>query len=519
MKKKRTGMRWALWLTLAGALVLLLQSRPQWVGDRFRPVPESPFETRECWFEVNPGDGVTCGFLVSRERPVTGEGLPILIPAAIFKTGAWFPEPDPVVVLGGGGPGNPVGLSRYSEDDFREAFGPLALEQGRDLIVIDPRGVGQARPNLECPEMLDFLELTLAWPSSDPRTLEAYLLALDQCRNRLKRESIDLAAYNTENSARDLHRLRQALNYDHWNLVGVSYGAELAFALLEQDGAAVRSLVLDSPSLPGTASADFQLANFHRALLKLWEACSQSAVCDERFPRLAERFRGLLQRLSAEPRILRLTHPQSLEPADVLLDDLVLIDLVFNALYDPEDIERVPLWLHAADQGAYDLVTEVARRQLAELYQPNSDALAHSVLCQEGLVLKTGFHLKPSLLREAPWLAPYGRVLDRFAREGCALWQVPEARPLHLPEGDPLPTLILSGDLDPVTPPEWGARIQRALPNSRWWLFAGLSHNLLSDSDCALEQAGQFIADPQAAPADPDCPDAGEPLEFVLHPD
>jgi hypothetical protein len=64
-----------------------------------------------------------------------------------------------------------------------------------------------------------------------------------------------------------------------------------------------------------------------------------------------------------------------------------------------------------------------------------------------------------------------------------------------------IPTLVLEGEFDPVTPPEYGQLVAGYLSNSYFFEFPGVGHDVLGN-ECARSIAGAFINDPSEAPDD-----------------
>ena len=50
----------------------------------------------------------------------------------------------------------------------------------------------------------------------------------------------------------------------------------------------------------------------------------------------------------------------------------------------------------------------------------------------------------------------------------------------------------MSGELDPVTPPEYGDRVAKGLPNARHLSLKGQGHNVFA-TGCMPKLVGQFI--------------------------
>ena len=102
---------------------------------------------------------------------------------------------------------------------------------GRDLIVFDQRGIGGARPALECPEV----DATRSAPLDDDK----FIAATRACRERLA-QSHDLSGYDTAATVLDLAALRQAMKIERWTLWGQSYGSRVALAAMRSRPEGIR---------------------------------------------------------------------------------------------------------------------------------------------------------------------------------------------------------------------------------------------------------------------------------------
>ena len=63
-----------------------------------------------------------------------------------------------------------------------------------------------------------------------------------------------------------------------------------------------------------------------------------------------------------------------------------------------------------------------------------------------------------------------------------------------------IPTLVLTGEFDPVTPPEYGQLVAGYLSNNYFFEFSGAGHDIIVANECARSIAGAFVNDPTHAP-------------------
>ena len=66
------------------------------------------------------------------------------------------------------------------------------------------------------------------------------------------------------------------------------------------------------------------------------------------------------------------------------------------------------------------------------------------------------------------------------------------------------PALLLSGDLDPVTPPSWGEEVLAGLSNARHVIAPGAGHGVITRG-CAGELIAEFVETGSPAEIDPSC--------------
>jgi pimeloyl-ACP methyl ester carboxylesterase len=228
------------------------------------------------------GKHVRCGFLVVPEDRSQPQGPTIRLAVAIFKASSPHPDPDPVVVLGGG-----PGIA------LLENLGPRVnagnLPSNRDLILFDQRGAGYSQPSLRCQAF---------------ETLQA-------CHSRLVKSGINLNAFTTLENAADVHDLIRTLDYRQVNLDGVSYGTRLALTVMRLYPADLRSVVLNSV-LPPQVNL---FTNIPRATARafdvLFRGCAADRSCNATYPHLQAVFSQLVAQLNIAPITFQATPPLS----------------------------------------------------------------------------------------------------------------------------------------------------------------------------------------------------------------
>ncbi|HEY7864042.1 MAG TPA: alpha/beta fold hydrolase, partial [Thermoanaerobaculia bacterium] len=145
-------------------------------------------------------------------------------------------DAPPIVWLAGGPGGS--GIADASGNLF-PLF--LALREYGDVIALDQRGAGLSTPRLDCPGRLA-LPLDRAIPRDE--VLGALAALSRACVAHWIGQGVELAAYNTEESAADLEDLRRALGEKKIRLLAASYGTHLALAAIRGYGNAIDRAVL-----------------------------------------------------------------------------------------------------------------------------------------------------------------------------------------------------------------------------------------------------------------------------------
>jgi pimeloyl-ACP methyl ester carboxylesterase len=466
-----------------------------------QPAYTPEFAPADCRFETPIGREVECGDLIvpeDRENPAAGS---IRIHVAVFKTDNPSPLSDPVVYLAGGPGGETLSLSGLV---FENQF--AWLTEFRDLVLFDQRGVGLSQPSLECTEIETFSIEVLDEDVGGEEAATA-------CRERLLAEGINLSAYNSVENAADLEDLRKALGYESWNLYGVSYGTRLALTTMRDHPAGIRSVVLDSAVPLEIDLYESQVSSFNRALNKLFAGCQADPGCAAAYPDLRTLFFDTVDQLEADPIVIEAFNYFTGESYEVLIDGASLMSTVFQALYVTDLLPTLPRMLDDVSNG---MTTRLV--QITSIFLSQMDLLSHgmhySVQCNEDVVFNSPEEVTDSIAAY-PELA-LGFEAPETIFQLCDLWQAGESAPLeNLAVSSPIPTLIIAGEYDPVTPPSWGRQVGEQLANSIYFELPGSSHGASFDSPCGNGIVTGFLVNPLQRP-DGSCINQMSDVVFII---
>jgi pimeloyl-ACP methyl ester carboxylesterase len=419
-------------------------------------------------------NSVRCGVVQRALDPARPNGATIGIHYVVVPAMARRKLPDPVFLIAGG-PGQ-------SAIDVAPQVMPLfsRLNNRRDIVFVDQRGTGESAP-LDCPESKRERLDEQADDDAQVRLLMACKAAL------LKRPYLhapaDLGLFTTTIAMQDLDAVRRQLGADRIDLVGVSYGTRAVLEYMRQFPGAVRRALLDSVAppdmvLPASFSTDGQAA--FEALL---DACARQPACRAAYPRLRADWAALLASL---PRPALAPQPLSGTPEHFTLTRDVVLGAVRGALYSPAMAAALPAAISAAaagrDEGLVGLGSLLGSRRGLKLAM----GMHFSVVCAEDVPLLGRATDRPG--------ADFGTGQARLYQRVCADWPrgaVPAA--FYSIPPTRTPTLLLSGGLDPATPPRHGARVARALgPTARHVVVPNAGHSVLGVG-CAGDLLYRFI--------------------------
>jgi len=456
---------------------------------------EPRFESAPCptQFPLPALQNARCGFLVVPENRSKPEGRTIRLAVAIVPAVAQQPAPDPLVHLTGG----PGGVAILEAQQLVDA----GFNRDRDLILMDQRGTFLSEPALTCEVIDRFNRLQVALPLDARSTRRKHVAATRKCRRQLVAKGIDIAAYNTTENAADFADLRRALGYDQWDVFGVSYGTDLALTILRDHPEGLRSVILDSTVPPSIVELSEFWPNARDGFQNIFRACTAQARCHSSFPNLERTFTKLVRRLESDPVRTTVPDPNTGQPTPVVLDGGALANwLVTMSFYTPsfKDVPSLIAQLAAGDPQS------IATLRLQQVTPPGfvGYGLTYGVICSEWVpfdsereVLAQGRDVLPRYPRSV--LAQPPQFTYNF--DDCRVWDVPAApASVREPTVSEVPTLILSGSFDSVTPLAWAYAAAETLPNSRIASIPGVGHFVAPESPCAQSVIASFLLRPAA---------------------
>ncbi|MGE3490386.1 MAG: alpha/beta fold hydrolase [Vicinamibacterales bacterium] len=450
-----------------------------------------------CAIDGVPGEA-RCGTHRVWENRETKQGRQIDLSIIVLPATTADRRPDPLFALSGGPGDAPSFNARF----FSRAFADI--RKHRDLVFVDLRGTGKSAPLL-CPE--------LALPGANG-VFDADLLSLPAvraCRARLERTA-DLTQYTTEIAVDDLDEVRRALGYDAINLYGTSYGSRVAQVYMRRHPGSLRAVTMKGIVPPSMAMPESHAQAGQDAWRALVERCRQDQDCRRTFPTLDADFHALLERLDKTSPVLALPAEPNRPAQSVTVTRGLFAEAFRNRLYTPENAARMPRMVREMLGGD---VTSIAETALAGRTALGGDRLA------------AGFFLSVTCAEDIPYLPANPRALAAGTFGGdyrlqqqtaaCAEWPRGQVSSAHRqPTRSSIATLIVSGELDPVTPPSGGDEVLRGLAAGAHVVIRNNGHPIGNAEACVGSMFAAFLDKGSAAGLDRSCAEAIAEPPFQL---
>jgi len=400
-------------------LVLLASSAAQTVSAQGPAFASAPCMVNVSQYGAQEGRDVSCGYLTVPELHSDPAGKTIQLAVMIIRSTSPNPEPEPIVMLQGGPGGSTI--DTYSQILFTSG---ASLRANHDIVLFDQRGTLYSRPALKCTEDRELLDRTLEQRLSHEENQRLSLDATTACHDRLQRDGVNLAAFNSLENAADVNDLRAALGYQQINLYGVSYGTLLAQHVMRNFPQALRSVVLDAVVPTTTNFVPDVARSGNRAFGELFAACAADAACNASYPNLEATLNAQIERLNATPARIPLTDPDTGKTYNAVFDGDTLQDALFQTIYATE---LVPLLPAAIDAVAHENYTFFSKIMSVFVFDDTvSTGMYYSVLCAEDADYDANA-IKIDDLR--PIFAKDARDDAAYTQEVCSRWGVKDLGP------------------------------------------------------------------------------------------
>ena len=447
--------------TLAGA-----EYSGRWaIEDRVEPFaarrtatdPDNNLEPAPC--EVHRVQGLArCGTYYVLEDREGGSGRKIPLNIVIVAAGNGAPEPDPLFTFAGG----PGQAATDGAGSNAQRF--ARIRQKRDIVMVDQRGTGGSN-GLPC-------EFTT--PKERALVLLAWVFppeAVAACRDQLE-SSADLRFYTTTIAAHDIDEVRAWLGYERINLYGGSYGTRAALEYLRRYPDRVRTATLRGVIAPSGVTAIDNPSDAQASLERLFADRAEDSACGSAYDRLQRKLNTVLMRLADEPASVRVYDGQTADTVDIEVTRDAFAGGMRRLLMDTQTQRFMPMIIERAFEGDLTPFRPAVGATLG-VVRTLSFGMALAVFCAEDYGELTS--------RDVDYETAgtfLGSTAANMLRSACEVWPQGESpADFREPVRADVPVLLLSGEIDPTTPPRWGEEVASTLPHSLHVVMPGISHS------------------------------------------
>jgi pimeloyl-ACP methyl ester carboxylesterase len=424
------------------------------------------------------------------ESPHERAGRRLRINVVVLPAKGPAPHREPLVLIQGG-PGVPGTLMALN---FQRR---VALRDRRDLVFFDQRGTGGSG-SLNCAVLNRFNFLGALFPTDH----------VAACRRTVTRQA-DLAAYTNTPSIEDLEAVRKALGVETWSIAGFSFGTRLAQAYARKYPRRVKAVILDGV-VPFDVELTADLAPaMERSVDFVVRRCERDVECRKRYPDTQRALVRLSRLLDSAPVPVSVTD----STGRTLAGPFSRWDFAYavrGMLYGPL-AASLPAWVFEAERTRdFSAFARVYWQRTRWVGDSTGLALHLGVYCSEDLPYTDSV----TAVRRAHGTLIGPRYYQEY-RAACSVWPMPRAgAEMRRPWTSDIPTLLFSGERDPVTPPEYGTRVARNLTNSRHIIIRGGGH--AEQSPCKTQVMATFLNERSVRDLGKTCLDLHDFPAFVV---
>ena len=433
---------------------------------------ERPAELRPCTIEGVEGEA-RCGTYEVFEDRLAHSGRRIPLKIVVLPATAGERQPDPLFIFAGG-PGQAATENvRFMARTFAQ------VRRTRDIVLVDQRGTGGSN-GLGC----DLYGSRVQDQLGDLLPIEAIRHCAEEWQTRA-----NLRFYTTEIAMADIDEVRDALGYDRINIFGTSYGTRAAQVFMRQSPDRVRSVIMKGVTPIRSPLTTAMARDAQRSLDLCFEDCAADPACRGAFPKLQEEFAQVWERLEGGVEV-ELPTGEHDKTERVTITHAAIAPTIRTLLQSIETNAELPLLIHQAAEGDY---TPLAKTALT-IRRGFSKAVSVGVFLLIGSIEDVAISEEKEITRAAAgtFLGDYYfRQLQRAASVFPSREMPTDYRTAVQSD---IPTLLISGFVDPATPPSGADEVASQLGNSRHVVVRYGSHSYGGLSPCVDNIMAEFIA-------------------------
>ncbi len=401
-----------------------------------------------------------------------------------------------------GGPGFADTKNVFFYTDSSES----SYRQYHDIVLVDVRGTGKSN-SLYCPSLQDKKTLNDNFEDMYPSE------AVKDCYQELSKHA-DLTQYTTTNVVLDFEEVRKWLGYNRIDLLSLSYGTRVAQVYLKMFPQSIAGCVLWSP-IPASGRMPLYFAKYaQHTLEQIFTDCRNDSVCNTAFPNLKSEFNTLMQNGKASG--FHFSLPDSTGTLKSYSLSWNVLETKFRELmYSPNGIRKLPMAIHQLYKGDFSIIPMLFPADISTFNQYYfSEGFYLCITCSEDVPYIKKDEIDS--LTKGTFMGTY-RIDQQ--KQACANWvrgNIP--KDFFQYTVSDVPTLIIAGGFDPVTPVDLSKAIASRLKNSILVFIPQMSHmpDGLSNSECFDKLLIDFFSNPIKAKLNLDCIKEMKPPEYSI---
>ena len=401
----------------------------------------------------------------------------------------------PPLFLLAGGPGQGA-IAMYS--GYAAAF--ARINRNHDIVLVDQRGTGHSSPLL-CSYSEDWQARGDLLPEVRQATTECLHKYGDAVR-----------FYTSSAAVEDLAAVRQSLAYTAIDLYGVSYGTRVAELYMRRFPESVRAVILDGVTYPEQTIGPDAPRDGERALGLILARCRDAGECAAAYPGLQQELTGLRREFGPRKAPIIIDDPNDAAALKVEFNRGLLSASLRFMSYSASQAALLPALIHQAANGTFGPLAAQAIMTARQVNGQLASGMQNSVICTEDVPFFTPADLDRSRFDDTY----QGRDQLDALLEICKLWPRGPVDPeLHRPLKSDLPTLLLSGEADPITPPANAARLAAGLSRKLHLVLTGEGHGQVA-TGCIPRLMADFLDRAVPETLDASCLQQHRPPPFFV---
>lgn len=491
----RHGAIWHTRTLRMSALILAMASTATWASDvksqETADIARNIANDTDTCYVEGVSDRLNCGFVTVPENPNKPDGKQIQVHYVVLPAVKNANHEEALLAIAGG-PGQSAIENAAGFDAMLSK-----VRQQRDILLIDQRGTGRSNV-LACDEGA---QSPLSFDDDNVDTLA-------ETQKCLAKIDADVTQYGSLNAIKDFEAVRAHLGYKKLHIYGISYGTRMAQLYMRLYPAHLATVTLDG-IVPMQQSVLEIGSAIDRGFDLLFKDCQATAACNSQFPELKADFERVDAKLATGPVMENVYDPVTGEKTMLTMTRGKFSGSIRMALYQANVRALLPHAIHQASKNNF--------QPILGLYALTIDNAGMAMGMHASVVCGEDMHRITPTMREQAKKSFMGRTMLEGLGATCSIWKVPAVdNSFSEPINSNIPTLLLSGEIDPATPPSWGELAMEKLTNAKHFVAPYATHGVAYQS-CANNLIADLVRSGSVNDLDGECLNKDVRRSFYLN--